>query len=614
MTASNSDLLPPIFDQVVPYFGDREVGPKAREDIVNALIKTIINAAVDNVKEMLQTPNGNGYEERYPDLRTSDRLSGTSLSRARLVEEIQMIMPLSPPTLETALILIESQIDLRLKRVEGFEVSGIRFSLDNGVKEARDVASWCQGILPSILQGMASDRSTIWSRLARHRPERIRILVEGLQLAATLREAVPYRIKVREFLIDPFVKGSTEKCRIRMLHISDLHMVEEITEPGRRLLRPFGAITHKSEAADSLSRKLRDLKPRYDLVLATGDLTTNGAQAAFKTVKKYIQDEKLYGKNPMRIAMFGLSSGARGRLVIPGNHDRYGDKLIAGQRMNTLFEEMFETPQHYPYVVGYRPPGRRKDKNSLTLLFFAFDSNLPEVPKGRPDKAIARGKINPAELEEAIALAKEITQVKKVKDFYGETLEFNPRKTVRIAVLHHHPFVTEKAEKDAEENRGSLSRLFKTIERSWQGIMSNLTRMENAEEFLEKCFSMGVQLVLFGHEHAFYYRSKQRPPPVSGPGVVNDDSTPFGNKPPAIHGFCCPSAMESRGLVHGFYVFDFFDEQEVAVDFYRSKRDDKDHSLLFIRDPENCRIINLSNASVMSKNAPREIIGSGLQS
>jgi hypothetical protein len=453
MSSFNSDLLPPIFDQVAAHFGERAVGPDIRASIVKTLHLAIVKAAAENVKEMLQTQKWKDEGGDYPELQTSDRLSGASLSRARLVEQMQTVVQLAPPVLETALLFIESQIDLRLnrRRTEGFELWGIRFSLAD---RENDITSWCKGILSSILQGASDDRSTIWRRLWHHQPEGIRILVEGLQFAATLRDAVAYKIKVERYHIDPIVKGSHEDSgsRIRVLHISDLHMVENITERGRKLSRPFGAATHQCITAELLAPVVQDLK--HDLLLATGDLTTDGARGSFETVREYIQRGAISWDNPMRIAIHGLSAGPGNRLLLPGNHDRFMDKFIPGQRRSGLFEEVLKTRWPYPYVVGYRPPRQQKNVESLTLLFFVFDSGLPDCPettnlKGRL-RAIARGSLVRGDIDEFKKLASDAVQNKSVPDLYGEKIEFNPQKTIRIAVLHHHPFLLSWALKKTD--------------------------------------------------------------------------------------------------------------------------------------------------------------------
>lgn len=603
----NSDSLPPIFDQVVSHFGDRAAGPSTREDIVNALFTAIINAAADNARKILRIShvkreeNVKKEEEVYPALQTSDRLSGVNLSRAQLVEQIQMVVPLSTQILEIALLLIESQIDLRLKGAKDFNLSGIHFSLN--IRKAGDIASWCQSILPSILQGAAADRPTIWQRLSRHRPEGIRILVEGLPLAATLREAVPYKIEVENFVLDRLMVRNDEDHRIRLLHISDLHMVQEIAEPGRKLRIPYGVATHRRETTKSLASKLRDLRPRYDLVLATGDLTTNGACGAFETVLKYIQRGALSRENEKRMYMFGLSAGVGARLLVPGNHDRYGeDKLLPGQRKSSIFEEVLKTPKAYPYVVGYRPPRRYAEPESLTLLFFVFDSNLPECPKKMGAKArakaIANGEIDSDEIKHASYIAKEIMRSKKVEDLYGKFLEFTPEKTVRIAVLHHHPFVSAEAEKDAQDKKWYLFHPIKTIKQEFRQIESNLMKLENADKFIEGCFHMGIQLVLFGHLHVPYYRIVMVKASGADMKKFAEIDTPFGTMPLVIHGFCCASTMVSTVSENGFYLFDFYDEKKVSVDFYSSKTEDKKQSGPFIRVSEKCRDIDLSNPDV----------------
>lgn len=601
MTRLNSDLLPPIFDQVVAHFGGNAVGSDTRADIVDTLLNVIANAVADNVREMRltqATDKGDGY----PDLQTSDRLSGESLSRARIASQMQETVALSPPVLETALLLIESQIDLRIKRngKHGFKFRGIRFYLDE--TQESDISSWCQGILPSIMQGASNDRSTIWQRLERHRPEGIRILIEGLQLAATLRDAVPYKISVDKYLIDPLVleRNVDSASRVRMLHISDLHLVEDITEPGRKLTSPFGAATHQFNSARFLAGTVHGLQPKYDLLLVTGDLTTDGARGSFETVRDYIQSGSLSGENPKRIATFGLSAGPERRLLIPGNHDRFAGKFVPGQRLSGLFEEVLKTPWPYPYVVGYRPPGR--EPNSLTLLFFVFDSNLPVCPEANDFKgrvlAIARGSITSEEIRKALDEAKEVAKNKAVKDLYGKRLDLDPQKTIRIAVLHHHPFVSVEAEKELEDRSSFWSHPIKSIGQVFRQVDASLMKMENAEEFLQGCFRCGVQLMLFGHTHIPYYRTVR----INRTKPGGEHQTPFGKMSEVIHGFCCASALEHTASENGFYLLDFLDEKRMSVDFYSSKRDHKSDPRPFIRLPEKCREIDLFTSDANANN------------
>lgn len=368
-------------------------------------------------------------------------------------------------------------------------------------------------------------------------------------------------------------------------------MVEEITEPGRKMRRPFGAPTHDYNTARLLGRTLPDLKPKYDLVLVTGDLTTDGAKGSFETALQYIQSGPLSGGNPMRIALFGLSASAGNRLLIPGNHDRFGNRAIPGQIASRTFEEVLETPPSYPYVVGYRP---HQSADTLTILFFVFDSNLPKCPKptdipGRIS-ATAHGMIEPEEISKALGEARSIAQNRSVKGLNGQYLAFDPAKTIRIAILHHHPFVTIEAEKEAQDRiEGFFRHPVKTLKRAWRSHESFIVEMDNADDFLQGCLDIGIQLVLFGHQHDQYYRI------VRQEGRISID-TPFGASPAAIHGFCCPSALEHTEPENGFYVFDFLDEKTVSFDFYSSKRNEKGESGLFARVAEKSRSINLSDS------------------
>ena len=592
----DTDLLPPIFDQVVTYFGDGLPGAEVRADIVDALFAAIVHAAAENVREKRRELGLNSKANEYPELETSDRLSGANLSRAQLVEKMQATVPLSSAILETALLLIECQIDLRLGPDRGFKIRGIEFQL--GIQtEVHHVAEWCRTILPATLQGVSGDRPSRLPNLFRRRPEGIRVLVEGLQLSATMRRAVPYKIQVENHLIDPLMQDRDSDLRIRVLHISDLHLVEEITEEGRKKKWPIGVATHALNTARTLGRTVYDLKPKYDLVLATGDLTTDGAKGSFETVKQYVQSGSLSGENPMRIATFGLHIGEGNRLLLPGNHDRYGGSVVPGQKATAVFEEVLKTPTLYPYVVGYRP--RAQDRDSLTLLFFVFDSNLQVAPRPADFRghveSISRGEVTKVEIQAFQRLATEVAEKRVVKDLYGQDLSFDPRKTVRIAVLHHHPIGPPEAEAEVQQGGTSfisvLKHPFKAIRRSWGSYEEFLMAMEGADEFLSGCFSAGVSLILFGHQHVPYYRLVTRPKDLS-------TSTPFGAAPAEIHCFCCPSTLEHKASNNGFYIFDFFDENKVAVDLYLSQRSPNGVSGEFTRVAEKSRVMDISSPEV----------------
>jgi len=532
----------------------------------------------------------------YVELRTFDRLSGANLSRAALIEQLQRTVPLDTVVLEIALLLVEAQIDLRLKggNGKGFKLSGIEFVNEEG--HSADIAGWCQSVLHSTMQGAANDTPTFWSSFRRQRPEGLRILVEGIQFSATLRDAVPYKIRVDTRLVEPLLAESRQNERIRLLHVSDLHLVEDITEPGRSMKRPFGAATHNFNTARVLGLTVSGLKPAFDMVLATGDLTTDGKRGSFETLRQYIQSGSVTGENPMRIAAYGLNAGKGRRLLIPGNHDRFEGKFVPGQRRSGLFEEVLDTPDHYPYVVGYRPPGR--EKASLTLLFFVFDSSLPEGRESRDvngwARALSHGYIGKEEVTKAFnERACDIAKEGKVKGLDGEPVDFDPSNTIRIAALHHHPVVTAKADEErAHRERSAWSRWLSDpmgeLHLVKKDIESSLMSMDGAEEFLRGCLGAGIQLLLFGHQHFPYHRLIV---PKDGLPVTS----PFGDTN-AIHAFCCPTTLEYSGPGNGFYIFDFFDKTKVSMDSYVSMRNDKRDSLPFTRDARTSCSFDLAAA------------------
>nr|QEO74111.1 hypothetical protein [uncultured bacterium] len=419
-------------------------------------------------------------------------------------------------------------------------------------------------------------------------------MIEGLQLSATLREAVPYRITVPDRLIDPLITARERDGRIRLLHVSDFHLVEDIREPGSTKWRPLGAPTHSYETVRNLARVVRNLNPDYDLVLATGDLTTDGSREAFETARQFIQSGSLSGGKSMRIATFGLSAGVGRRILLPGNHDRFGNELLAGQRSSSVFEEMLDTHKGYPYVVGFRPPNW--DSTALTILFFVFDSNLHEVPAftDAPGRlhSIAQGIVELEEIDSGFdELAKKVAVSGQVEGLRGEMLKIDIGNTIRVAVLHHHPFISAEEEREARKNLSIWRNPVKSFKQARGKYDASLVAMRNSEAFLRGCFRAGIQLILFGHQHDPYYR------PVCRVDGANKMITHFGEMPSVIHGFCCASALEHTEQENGFYVLDFFENRQLVVDFYSSKRS-KGQSGEFLRVAEKSRVLDLSTHEV----------------
>lgn len=591
MNGPNIDLLPPLFDQVLTHYGHVAPGPYARADIIKALENSIINAAAARERGEARLAGRPRSRSDHFELRTFDRLSGEHISRAALSEELQAILSLNRFVVEIALLLVEAQIDLRLRAGASFKLAGIEFAVAPPA-EARepqfpasvnaDIAAWCRNVLPLTLQGATADVPTVWNRIGRYRPEGLRVFVESLQLSATLREAVPYLIRVESRLVVPLLIEGRPEGRIRLLHISDLHLVEDLSDPKRGGSPTLGQIKHNFETARLLGRAVDSLRPAFDVLVATGDLTTDGAQGSFETVLQYIQSGPISGENRMRIATFGINAGRGQRILLPGNHDRYDGKLVPGQRLSHMFEEILGTNPEYPYVVGFRPPNQ--PDTALTLLFFVFDSNLPNGPeKDNPLarlNALSEGNISAEDIYRLGQLATEAAEKKKVPNLAGGTIEFDPTNTVRIALLHHHPVAELKAEQAELRRDGApLSRWLTNPMASFKdrtlALKQGAMKLQGAHGFLRQCFLSGIQLILFGHQHLPYRR------------VVSfgEGDGAFG-KARYMRAFCCPTTLERSLHGNGFYVFDFLDNKSFTIDFYVSPVDRNNTSMPFARIAE----------------------------
>jgi 3',5'-cyclic AMP phosphodiesterase CpdA len=324
----------------------------------------------------------------------------------------------------------------------------------------------------------------------------------------------------------------------KVLHLSDLHFVKELTEEGRALHAKardlLKAKPHSFAKLEALAVRVKFLEEqggRFDLILGTGDLTTNGSSAALRTALEFLEKDEVRMGSPSRPIVEGLSADKSRRLLLPGNHDRYTRSWVPFQSRSDVFETVLGTSDRYPYVVGYRNPARTNDTDERALLFFVFDSTPsaavsyawsgPGSSKFGALKRIARGRLEGRECRWLEDKAKELERTGQVQALDGGTLNIDYGKCVRLAVLHHHPY---------------------------DG--ANTTLMENSQLFIRHCFRAGVDLVLFGHDHKEFYW----PEYSHDPAAVSSAPSPHW-----VQFFCCPSATEYAEKKNGFYVFDFHD-------------------------------------------------------
>lgn len=353
----------------------------------------------------------------------------------------------------------------------------------------------------------------------------------------------------------------TEKIAT-MLHISDLHLVENLGEKGKTNSFGGGSFLVNSHSFEKLNKfhdKLLDFEreeKKIDIVLATGDITTDGTKAALETARKYFEQDQVRDEYD-RLIIDGLGLSAAQRLVVPGNHDRYNGKFLTRQTQNTNLEEIFEIEQRDFYVVGYRPAQVGSFAPVPTILFFVFDSTPPgHVLRNMITGRTAQGFISPGILRNFWREAKRLVTEKKVRGFDGNFFDFEPENSIRIAVLHHHPVAKQK--RSVWEKVKS-----KVVKPKW-------TQIINSREFRQYCFLVGIHLVLFGHEHENYIF--EEPFPVSLNSLEKPADTPFG-RPHNIVYLCCPSTSEYKSNKNGFFIIDFYKNKEVKIKLYEYNGD-----------------------------------------
>lgn len=321
----------------------------------------------------------------------------------------------------------------------------------------------------------------------------------------------------------------------RILQISDLHFTSKLANKARAFYkRPFLFAKAKGHAFDrivSLSRQVATLERqsgKFDLMLATGDLSTDGSSASLSNVLEYIQKEEVRDGGP-RIATRGLNADANRRILLPGNHDRYTRAWIGFQEQGSVFETTLQTQDKYPYVAGYRRPGAPNDPDEPAVLFFIFDSTPSKFADiWQPWRRLARGRLEPGEVDTAVVQARRILNNRSVTALDGRsTLNVRYSNCVRVALLHHHPL-------DLHPN----------------------TLMENSDEFIDRCFQAGIHLVLFGHDHKEFWLTRY--------GTAD---LPTADPNHCVHFFCCPSASEYASE-NGFYIFEF-DQDAIEFCFYK---------------------------------------------
>jgi len=307
----------------------------------------------------------------------------------------------------------------------------------------------------------------------------------------------------------------------KIIQVSDFHFVPQVAHAKRAFYqRGLRAGCHSFSKLVGLAREIDALQfqdRKYDALLVTGDLSTDGSPESFSTGLSYIQSNVLAAGHPALPLTLGLNATPDRRLLLPGNHDRWDRSWFGFQRQGAVFENALNLNlphPNYPYVRGLRNTANVSDP---AVLFFVFDSTPGVFARLWPWDRLARGRIDQGAMDYCYQLARDISQAGAggvVTNLQGNPMTVRYSNCVRIALLHHHPFDCQST-----------------------------TLMENNKEFVRFCVRAGMHLVLFGHDHKEFWV----------PQFGRCDLTGKDNHQTLF--FCCPSASEYRSE-QGFYSFD----------------------------------------------------------
>lgn len=328
-----------------------------------------------------------------------------------------------------------------------------------------------------------------------------------------------------------------------LLHISDLHLSRELMEDGRSLWI-MGPRTHAYAKIDALSATVFEIEEvnckQIDAVVVTGDVTTDGSPESLRTALEFIEQKDIYRLNPPRRVLRGLNANSTRRIVIAGNHDRYGGHYIPlpQQAGNSDLEKILATPREYPFVVGCRRLDNSTESasaNHPAVILFVIDSTLVQPNRWDFHHKLARGRIELGECNRIRELATKIRRDGEVTDLAGNTMHVDYDSSVRVALLHHHPVLP------SELDETGITAFAKAVRK----LNAGLTLMENSNAFVDACFDAEIDFVLFGHQHREYE-------------VVRGRINPRTRLSQRIRFFCCPSASEYSETNNGFNLIEVY--------------------------------------------------------
>lgn len=269
-------------------------------------------------------------------------------------------------------------------------------------------------------------------------------------------------------------------------HISDTHFNRIFQNEKPTFLSRFGAAPHDFKLLRALDTAFsnipfqlkRDLKlkkdPKIDIVIVTGDITTDGERNSFGNAQTYFKSKYLITKKKG----IGLNI-KRNLFIVPGNHDCLIQKFegipflrYVCTQYKSNYNEQFE---ELPYV-------KKRKINGINFLLIGIDSN--QVDK-RP-RNIAKGKVGFKQLQK---IDNKLTKLRNSDEEYYKNC-------FKIAFLHHH-LLRPRSDDDA-----ILRRIYQYFLK--YALIPHI--LEDSKEVLEVFDKNKIDMVIFGHKHISYKR------------------------------------------------------------------------------------------------------------
>lgn len=191
------------------------------------------------------------------------------------------------------------------------------------------------------------------------------------------------------------MKQETPETLIRVVHISDLHISEQLISSTSDQVKAPHRYGHSFKALVALDSFLNN-NP-WDVLVVSGDVSRIGNIDSFVWVQNWIHHRVSIGASNLGLDL--AEKPNRHYVIVPGNHDRFNGKFI--QTSLDAYNNFF------PVTTSGK---------QVTIKFGAVAANFHVFDSSDSNRTFAKGKI----------------------DTYDLTPRSISKDTLDIAVLHHH--------------------------------------------------------------------------------------------------------------------------------------------------------------------------------